>query len=216
MVLHEVLKYPTLELVVGLELDQIVSRTAFKNFGTQPHWDNEKVEWWYGNAAESLLLLPNEYYGSFDLVIIDILTSVADALKVNDELNIIDAAMLLMNPNGIVVKNEDEGYIPGSSSNYTDYSVDLIYHDVPLYCLQAVVVGSNAVNFLNTKPKDHKIETIYLGAVDTFQDHFDSWYNFGMETRRSISACQSKHDETAKESAWITVGPRSRKYNESS
>ena len=145
------------------------------------------------------MLLPNEYYGSFDLVIIDIRTSVAKALKVNDELNIIDAAMLLMNSNGIIVKNEDEGYVPGSTSNYTDYSVDLIYHDVPLYCLQTFVVGSNAVNFLNTKPKDHKIETLYLGGVDKFQDHFDSWYNFGMETRRSISGCQSKHHETAKE-----------------
>jgi spermidine synthase len=200
MVLHEVLKYPTLELVVGLELDQSVSRIAFKNFGAQPHFDNEKVQWWFGDAAESLLLLPTEYYGSFDLVIIDIRTIVAKTLKVNDELNIIDAAMLLMNSNGIIVKNEDEGYVPGSTSNYMDYSVDLLYYDVPLYCLQALVVGSNAVNFVNTKPKDHKIETIYLGGVDKFQDHFDSWYNFGMETRRSISACQSKHDETAKES----------------
>lgn len=200
MVLHEVLKYPTLELVVGLELDQRVCRTTFKNFGAQPHWDNEKVKWWYGDAAESLLLLPNEYYGSFDLVIVDIRTSVAKALKVNDELNIIDAAMLLMNSNGIIVKNEDEGYVPGSTSNYTDYTVDLIYHDVPLYCLQTVVVGSNAVNFFNAKPKDHKIETLYLGGVDNFQEHFDSWYNFGMETRRSISGCQSIHHETATDS----------------
>jgi spermidine synthase len=51
MVLHEVLKYPELELVVGLELDQRVARSTFKNFGTQPHFDNEKVQWYFGDAA---------------------------------------------------------------------------------------------------------------------------------------------------------------------
>ncbi len=46
MLLHEILKYSTLELVVGLELDQRVTRGAFKHFGTQPHFENEKVQWW--------------------------------------------------------------------------------------------------------------------------------------------------------------------------
>jgi len=53
MVLHEVMKYnATLELVVGLELDQNVARKSFKAFGTQPHWDNDKVEWYFGDAAK--------------------------------------------------------------------------------------------------------------------------------------------------------------------
>jgi len=53
MVLHEVLKYnASLELVVGLELDQSVVRSSFKNFGTQPHWDNDKVQWYFGDAAK--------------------------------------------------------------------------------------------------------------------------------------------------------------------
>jgi Tfp pilus assembly protein FimT len=52
MVLHEVLKYPSLELVVGLELDHRVVRASFKNFGTQPHWDNDKVHWYFGDAAK--------------------------------------------------------------------------------------------------------------------------------------------------------------------
>jgi spermidine synthase len=45
MLLHEALKYPSLELCVGLELDQAVTRSSFKYFGAQPHWDNEKVVW---------------------------------------------------------------------------------------------------------------------------------------------------------------------------
>ncbi len=52
MVLHEVLKYPSLELMVGLELDQSIVRTTFKHFGTQPHFDNDKVEWYFGDAAK--------------------------------------------------------------------------------------------------------------------------------------------------------------------
>ena len=43
MLLHEILKYPSLELVVGLEIDQFVVRKSFQYFGTQPHWDNKKV-----------------------------------------------------------------------------------------------------------------------------------------------------------------------------
>lgn len=37
MLLHEILKYSELELAVGLELDQKVTRQAFKHFGAQPH-----------------------------------------------------------------------------------------------------------------------------------------------------------------------------------
>ena len=74
MVLHEILKYPSLELVVGLELDQAVVRRSFKHFGTQPHFDDERVEWWFGDATKSLLMLPKEYYGSFDLVLVDLTT----------------------------------------------------------------------------------------------------------------------------------------------
>lgn len=39
----------------------------------------------------------------------DILTEVAQALRVNENLSVMEAAMLLMRPGGIIVKNEDEG-----------------------------------------------------------------------------------------------------------
>jgi spermidine synthase len=60
MVLHEVLKYKELEKVVGLELDQQVVRTVFHRFGTQPPFDNDKVEWYFGDAAVALRALPRE------------------------------------------------------------------------------------------------------------------------------------------------------------
>jgi spermidine synthase len=87
MLLHEALKYPSLELVVGLELDQAVTRASFKYFGTQPHWDNEKVEWWFGDATKSLLMLPKEYFGSFDLVLVDLSETVM-AMTVTGDLDV--------------------------------------------------------------------------------------------------------------------------------
>ena len=53
MLLHEIVKYkPSLELVVGLEIDQKVTRGAFKHLGVQPLWDDDKVHWWYGDASK--------------------------------------------------------------------------------------------------------------------------------------------------------------------
>ena len=72
MILHEALQYPSLEFVVGLEIDQKVTRNSFKYFGTQPHWDDDRVQWWYGDAAKSLLMLPKDYFGTFDMVLVDL------------------------------------------------------------------------------------------------------------------------------------------------
>ena len=74
MLLHEILKYPSLELAVGLELDQKVPRSSFKYFGTQPHYDNEKVQWWYGDASKSLLMV-SQGGKRIHIVIIKILKS---------------------------------------------------------------------------------------------------------------------------------------------
>jgi spermidine synthase/S-adenosylmethionine/arginine decarboxylase-like enzyme len=182
MVLHEVLKYDDqLELVVGLELDQHVVRSTYSKIGTQPHFNNDKVEWWFGDAAKTLNILPTEYYGTFDLVVVDILSAVAESLEVTDEVTIMEAAMMLMKPSGIIVKNEDEGYVPGStnSTKFTDYTVDVMYYDVPVYCLQTFVVGSNAVDFSSAKPHDHKISNFYIKGIDEFQAQFDTWYTKG-------------------------------------
>jgi hypothetical protein len=105
MLLHEILKYPSLELVVGLELDQKVPRGCFKHHGTQPHFDDERVEWWFGDAAKSLLMLPKDYFASFDLVLVDLSETVM-SFTVSEELNVLEALTLLVKPDGIFVKNE--------------------------------------------------------------------------------------------------------------
>ena len=90
MLLHEALKYPNLEKVVGLELDQTVTRKCFKHFETSPHFDDDRVEWWFGDATKSLLLLPEEYWGSFDLVLVDLSETVM-SFSVTAELDVFDA-----------------------------------------------------------------------------------------------------------------------------
>lgn len=157
-------------------------------------------------ARISLLVLPSDYYGTFDLVIVDILTEVAESLEVNHELKVIEAAMLLLKPNGIIVKNEDQGYVPGSSADYTKYTLDLIYHDVPKYCLQVFVAGSNSLDFLTTTPKDHGVETLYLKGIDDFQAHFDSWYNYGGSPSARKTVCEEQQEEKTDEDDKIWSG----------
>lgn len=105
MLLHEIIKYPNLEFVVGLELDQTITRLSYKHLGTQPHFDNPKVQWWFGDAAKSLLMLPEDYFGSFDMVLVDLSETVM-SFSVTDGLDIMQALSLLLKPEGIFVKNE--------------------------------------------------------------------------------------------------------------
>jgi hypothetical protein len=105
MFLHEILKYNSLELAVGLELDQEVTRGGFKYLGAQPHWDNEKVQWWYGDASKSLLMLPEHYFGSFDMVLVDLPDDVLSS-SVTKEMDVIGALSLLLKPDGIFVLND--------------------------------------------------------------------------------------------------------------
>ena len=121
MLLHEALRYPSVELVLGLELDQKNVRESFRNFRTKPHFDDPRVQWWFGDAAKSLNLLPREWFGTFDLVMVD-LSETGMSLSVNDALDIFSALALLLKSDGIMVKNED--YF-GQMSKYFDHSVSV-------------------------------------------------------------------------------------------
>jgi len=158
MLLHDILKYPSLEKVIGLELDQDVTRNAFKHFGAQPHWDNPKVEWWYGDAAKSLLMLPKDYFGSFDLVLVDLSETVM-SFKVTDKLNIMQALALLLAPHGIMVKNEL--YFEDMSKIFV-HTAQVHYYDTPVICSQALILGSNSINFIGGELTDHGVDNDIL------------------------------------------------------
>lgn len=154
MLLHEVLKYPNVELIVGLELDQTVTRKCFKHFKTSPHFDDPRVEWWFGDATKSMLLLPEEYWGSFDLVLVDLSETVM-SFSVTKELDVFDALALLLSPVGVMVKNEM--YMEKFSQVF-DYTMAL-YYESPIICSQVLAFGSNNVDFFRDPTYDHGVET---------------------------------------------------------
>ena len=183
MLLHEALKYDDLELVVGLELDQYVTRQSFKYFKSQPHFDDERVEWWFGDATKSLLLLPKDYWQSFDLVLVD-LSETAMSLTVTNELDVFDALALLLKPEGVMVKNEL--YMEHFSKVF-DNTIQL-YYDCPIICSQCMVMGSNTVDFLHDTPKDHGIETLLYETQTTNENRYDFWHDY----RKSDPHAQGK------------------------
>eukprot|EP00588_Corethron_pennatum_P033048 CAMPEP_0194346934 /NCGR_PEP_ID=MMETSP0171-20130528/105705_1 /TAXON_ID=218684 /ORGANISM="Corethron pennatum, Strain L29A3" /LENGTH=1039 /DNA_ID=CAMNT_0039114119 /DNA_START=132 /DNA_END=3250 /DNA_ORIENTATION=+ len=196
MILHEVLKYPDLELVIGMELDQVVVRGSFKHFKTEPHYDDDRVQWWFGDAARSLKMIPDEYLGTFDLVVVDLLTEVIDILKVTAELNILDFSMLLLNEDGILTMNDE--FIVATKSENSQYSVDLEVMDMPVFCQQSIKMLSNSVDFMTAEPIDHGVERIIVkpGVTKKDSNKFDSWWNY----HRNIQ-------HTLKERKAMTVDP---------
>jgi len=159
MLLHEVLKYDSLELVMGLELDQKVTRAAFKYMGVQPRFDaHDKVQWWFGDATKSLLMLPKEYFGSFDMVLVDLSETVM-SFEVTEGIDIMQALSLLIKPEGIMLKNEL--YLEQLAHDF-EHTLQYSFGDNPVICSQAMVLGSNGVDFLHRELTDHGIEDFKL------------------------------------------------------
>lgn len=173
MLLHEILKYPDLELVVGLELDQMVTRKAFQYFWTQPHFDDERVEWWYGDATKSLLLLPKDYWQSFDLVLVDLSETVM-SLTVTKELDVFSALALLLKPEGVMVKNE---LYMEKFSEVFDNSMQ-VYFPSPIICDQVLAMGSHNVDFLHAPLKDHGVETLLYEPLVTNENKYDILHDY--------------------------------------
>jgi spermidine synthase/S-adenosylmethionine/arginine decarboxylase-like enzyme len=203
MMLHEVLKYPHLEKVVGLELDQTVVRKSFKYFRTQAHFDNDKVEWWFGDATKSLLLLPEDYWGSFDLVIVDLSETVM-ALTVTEELDVFDALALLLNPEGVMVKNEH--YMETMSKTF-DYTLQVYLGNNPKICSQAMIFGSNKADFFHKPVVEHGVETLLLPPVADLEDGFDFFHDFrkndAMEQGKCNIDTEKKNETTQTKSAGL-------------
>lgn len=121
MLLAEALKYPDIEMIIGLELDQKNVRESLRHFHTRPHFEDPRVQWWFGDAAKSLALIPREWFGTFDLIMVD-LSETGMSISVNDDLDIFSALTMLLKPEGIMVKNED--YF-SQMRKYFDYSISV-------------------------------------------------------------------------------------------
>eukprot|EP00537_Pseudo-nitzschia_pungens_P001155 CAMPEP_0172368666 /NCGR_PEP_ID=MMETSP1060-20121228/28638_1 /TAXON_ID=37318 /ORGANISM="Pseudo-nitzschia pungens, Strain cf. cingulata" /LENGTH=1266 /DNA_ID=CAMNT_0013093337 /DNA_START=265 /DNA_END=4065 /DNA_ORIENTATION=- len=173
MLLYEALKYPDLELVVGLEIDQTVVRKSFKHFHTSPYFEDDRVEWWFGDATKSLLLLPEDYWGSFDLVLVDLSETVM-SFSVTTELDVFDALSLLLNPVGVMVKNE---HYHEKFAALFDYSAEINYES-PVICNQVMVFGSNNVDFFRAPVYDHGVETKLYKSMSTPETRYELLHGY--------------------------------------
>jgi spermidine synthase/S-adenosylmethionine/arginine decarboxylase-like enzyme len=203
MLLHEILKYPAIELVVGLEIDQAVTRSSFKHFGTQPHWDNEKVQWWYGDASKSLLMLPVDYFGTIDMVLVDLSETVTSAL-VTEGLDIMAALGLLLQSQGILVKNEL--YFKQMSSIF-DYTIQVNVPDVPVVCAQTVSMGSPGLDFLYHIPKDHEVNGLFIRPQWFKEAPSPFWRDYRHNITSSFQQHCKSPDEPEQESETQTSSP---------
>ncbi|KAL7552164.1 hypothetical protein ACHAWF_015385 [Thalassiosira exigua] len=173
MILHELLKYDSLELVVGLELDKGVCQASFVNFETHPHFEDDRVEWWFGDCIQSLKLLPPSYLGSFDLVYVDLQTAIIKALGV------MEAVRPYAHPTrGILIRNEDRGW--GTPDPFAVHNVDIYAGDVPLFCNQGYMMGSDAVDFFTAPRFMHETDNLYYDEATSLEGsgRFDLWYNY--------------------------------------
>jgi spermidine synthase/S-adenosylmethionine/arginine decarboxylase-like enzyme len=199
MLLHEALKYPNVELVLGLELDQKVVRESLKHFRTQPHFEDPRVQWWFGDAAKSLALLPREWFGTFDLVMVD-LSETAMSISVTDDLDIFGALSLLMKPEGIFVKNE---LYYGAMSKLFDHSVFVYMTDYPILCDQDWAMGSNKIDFLHPVidgglMEQNKVRTYEYTPMEDEDDHYKLIKDYSHNDARKQGKCNTYDEEQAK------------------
>ena len=202
---HRVLD-PTLKKVVGLELDQYVLRNSFRYFNSQPHFDDKRVEWWFGDGAKSLLMLPKDYFQSFDLVVVDLSETVM-SFQVTAQLSIFQTLSLLLKPDGILLKNGE--YYMDNMSGYFDYTLQYFEYDVPYICDQGMVIGSNKIDFYNRSLKDHGVDLLVLESQEEINDKFSEFHRF-TEYRKNDALEQGQcedvgYDESSVKNAGILM-----------
>merc|ERR1712151_1260644 len=144
---------------------------------------NPKVQWWYGDASKTLLMLPREYFASFDMVLVDLSETVMSN-KVTDHLDIMETLSLLLKPEGIFVKNED---YYAKLTTFFDHTIQVRWYDNPIICSQALALGSNMVNFSTRDLHSHPIDNnLFIQPLHTVQDPFAFYHDY----RRNESSIQ--------------------------
>lgn len=200
VLLHELLRYKSVELVIGMEIDQTVLRHSFRHYGIQPKFEDERVHWWFGDAAKSLTLLPPEvYFGTFDMVLIDLVVEIFDGLRVGDHNErLVDYMAKLLKPEGILVRQED--WPLHNTIDFAKYTVDLNVFGMPHTCSQYFTMASNTVDFANHERVDHELEDLvwYKPNIDT-NDHTAMWGDY----RNNLDPPERICKETKQESTHV-------------
>ena len=179
VLLHELLRYESIELVIGMELDQDVVRDSFRHYGIQPKFEDERVHWWFGDAAKSLsILTPEEYFGTFDMVLIDLVADIFDVLRVGEHSErLVDYMAKLVKPDGVLVRQED--WPIHNTVDFAKYTVDLNVFGMPHTCSQYFTMASNKIDFANHERVNHDLEGLvwYDPEVES-HDHTKMWAEY--------------------------------------
>jgi spermidine synthase/S-adenosylmethionine/arginine decarboxylase-like enzyme len=194
--LQDILQYnETLEKVIHLELDQKGTRQCFKYFATEPHFDDDRIEWYFGDAAKSLLMIPSEYFGTFDLVFVDLSESGPLSLAVTADLTVWESVAQLVAPDGILVKNE----IYKEALNLMfDHTLMLYYEQVPLIESWALTFATNRKDLLTPNPetmaKWKNVKTIlptFQPTATDVNDHFLLAHDYRQNDAMAAGQCES-------------------------
>jgi len=151
MLLHELLKYPSLKKVVGIAEDQDRVRQAMKIVYAAPHFDDDRVDWWFGNPTDILGFLSETEAESFDMVI---------ALEPVED---ISSLQRLVAPNGILLL--DGLHMKGLEQMF-QYRIQ-VFVDAPYICRQYLTLASKTVDFFDKELQTFDIETFSYEQHDS-------------------------------------------------
>lgn len=113
------------------------------------------------------------------------------AFSVTEDLDVFDALALLLKPGGVMVKNEL--YLEEMSSVF-DYTLQISYES-PKICSQAMTFGSNRVDFLRKKTKDHNVELLLLKPLKEISDPFEFIHDYRKNDARAQGKCNIPRKE---------------------
>lgn len=102
-------------------------------------------------------MLPTSYFGSFDLVLVDLSETVM-SITVTDGLDVMSALGLLLKPEEILVKNE---ICLERLSEVFQHALQLYFYDVPVACSQALTFASHSIDFFSRTQTDHDVDTLW-------------------------------------------------------
>ena len=159
-------------------MDQGVVRDTFRNYGLQPKFNDPRVRWWFGDGSKSLgILPPEEYFGTFDLVLVDLIIPICRMLRVGpNQEQLEDYMMKLLRPGGILIRQEDEAV--HKATDFAKYTIDLDIKNMPHTCHQSFTMGSNLIDFMGQR-YDHELKdlVLYEPHVDSL-NHTSLWSNY--------------------------------------
>ncbi len=150
--LQEAMKYSsTLDLLVLIEPDQTMAFMVHRHFGVDLHLNDPRVEWCFGDVEETLSMMPEQYWSSFDLVLLDMDKSDFSSFSCKEK-KLSD----LVHEGGIFVSHKNHVVEMGNDFAFTS----CLIHQSTKRSKQIYTLGSHSVDFLHAKSMDHEIKTL--------------------------------------------------------